>query len=373
MIRKEWIIEYFDYEKGDVNELLSLFNTEYGPVDPSKPEYFKWYCLDNPAGRAIVTTALDPDTSKLVGEWWLIPQRTKFPGGERVGSVGMNALVAREYRGLGIINSLGNSPENPILEQGVDFTMAFPNRHLNFVFKVSIKLNEWASAGLLGLYALPLDPELFEHTRLRKYPFASRIIKTISGLTWPLLFSPRKIKHPNAKISIVEKTGFDDQFTLFWNKVKDKYPLWFVRDASFLTWRYIENPCRQYNILVAMKHEEMIGYLILRRGIIRKFPVGAIVDLVVEPTERGDLAAQLLVREAVMRFRKEKLSLSVCVMRPRAQEEKAIKHQGYRQIPKAISPQKVDMSIKTFSEDCPRELIYNVNNWYVTLGDFDIV
>ena len=373
MEKKEWKITYFDFSKDDLDDLLSLFKEQYGSVDPSNPEYFKWYCLENPAGKALIPIVIDPETTKIIGEWWGIPTQTKYPNGEMLGSVGMNVVIARKYRGMKVIDVLAVPLLEQNTERGINFSINFPNKRMAKVFKLVPSLKDWFSVGMLGMYALPLDPAILDNTRMSKNPIILSVVKIIASLIFPILFFHRKTNKVGKNIQILEISTFDEKFDQFWKKVKDKYPFWFKRDASFLTWRYKENPLRKYAALVAMENDEMIGYIILRTGMIKKFSLGAIVDLVVEPTARGDLAAQKLVHEAILRFRKEKLSVSVFINRPGTQEEKAIKHQGYRLLPGALSPEQVEMYIRFFPNAIPIDLMKDINNWYITLGDFDIV
>ena len=370
LFRKDWKIEAFDYDHGDLNELLGLFTEEYGAVDPAKPEYFQWYCQDNPAGKAVIPLARDPETGKLVGQFWAIPLRAKFPEGEFLGSVGMNALVAKANRRQGIISQLGHASPELIKARGIDFSMIFPNRRL---VKTRASLPEWLSIGFLSLYTLPLDVRLFDRTRLRKNPFALKLVKLLTLLMMPLLFRARKFRSSGSKIQIQEISSFDERFDQFWEKIKDKYPVLFVRDSLFLRWRYTENPCRQYTTLVALEEGEMVGYLILRCGQIRKFPVGAVLDILVEPSPRGDLAARMLVKTATDRFHKEGMYLAVSVIRRGVQEERALRLQGYVALPGAISPQQVETGIKLINPAVPTTDLLDLKNWYLTLGDFDIV
>ena len=93
-----WQCEILDPKEVDREELLGFLQEEYGPTGPAQADYFDWYCLQNPAGRAAVPTIRDPESGKLIGQYWLVPLRAEIDGQAHTGVLGVNILVHRDYR-----------------------------------------------------------------------------------------------------------------------------------------------------------------------------------------------------------------------------------------------------------------------------------
>lgn len=72
---------------------------------------------------------------------------------------------------------------------------------------------------------------------------------------------PRKISIDGMQIKSVEI--FDSSFDRFFEARQSSITFGLVKDSKYLTWRYLEHPDRDYQILVAFEQAEMVGYMVL--------------------------------------------------------------------------------------------------------------
>jgi hypothetical protein len=100
---------------------------------------------------------------------------------------------------------------------------------------------------------------------------------------------------------------------------------------------------------------------------------GLIVDLLVEPTQQGEQAAQALVAEATSFFIQEGMHLAGCLMLPTSQEFRALRRQGYWVCPKRLEPQPFPLTVRIYSDKVPRSLLQDLRCWHFTMGDYDVV
>jgi hypothetical protein len=117
----------------------------------------------------------------------------------------------------------------------------------------------------------------------------------------------------------------------------------------------------------------LAGYITLRSAEIRGFLVGAIVDFLVEPSERGGLAGNQLVAQATERLQARRLHLAAGLVGPGTQERRILRQQGFVALPHALHPQPVLVSFRKYVDTLPISIIHDIRNWHLTLGDFDIV
>ena len=122
-----WKLELFDPKVDAPDELLSLFSREYGKVDPANEKYYRWYCMDNPDGEAIIQIARDPFTNQIIGQDWVIPHRCNIAGKLYTGGIRVNAIVHPDYREKGVMSAILTQPNQALSDKGIDFLIALPN------------------------------------------------------------------------------------------------------------------------------------------------------------------------------------------------------------------------------------------------------
>jgi L-amino acid N-acyltransferase YncA len=188
----------------------------------------------------------------------------------------------------------------------------------------------------------------------------------------PLLFARKPILKQTNPLKIEQLDRFDERFDSFWGRIKDKYAIMTVRDQAFLTWRFAPVAGHTYHILAAMIGDELVGYTVLRiTDEIRGIPSGLVMDLLLEPGERGESAGQLLLEEAWQYFRKEKVWLAGGLAFPHTAEYAALLKCGYRPLPPRWAPRPFRIAFNCFSEDLPETSQVKKNDLFFTIADYE--
>ncbi len=369
MTNRPWTPHRY-YEEDDETPLLKLLALEYNESDVAKLRFFRWQYEQNPAGRAVIWIARDRKSKEVVGQAWVLPVRVQILDQIYMGSVIVNVVVHPSYRRQGMASTLGKLVFADCPRRGIDFTYTMPSP-ASYVLATTVYKSK--ELGQIPLLIRPLDwgalaAHRFGQTWLEHLARAGqRVLTEISEK------SGLARDHTGHSLRIDKVARFDDAFDAFWARVEQKYPVALVRDAAWLNWRYKDVPTRDYRALAAYDGQRLAGYAVTRFSMFQGVRTGLIVDLLVEPTQQGEQAAQALVAEATSFFIQEGLHLAGCLMLPTSQEFRALRRQGYWVCPKRLEPQPFPITVHIYSDKVPRSILQDLRCWHFTMGDYDVV
>jgi hypothetical protein len=175
-------------------------------------------------------------------------------------------------------------------------------------------------------------------------------------------------------VVVKEIHSFDDRFDRFWEKVKQTQNVWICRTSQFLNWRYIHSPLSKYWIyeVEGETTREILGYVVISEGERFGLRLGLIIDLVVLPG-RIDIAS-ILVRRGIDCLQEIKADAVGCLMLKHQPVVRALKENGMLYVPHRFSPRMFHVTVAPLTTDEKFNIfIANAKNWYLTLGDTDIV
>jgi hypothetical protein len=98
-----------------------------------------------------------------------------------------------------------------------------------------------------------------------------------------------------------------------------------------------------------------------------------IVDGLVNASEEGRDAAHALIRHATSAFLKEGLALAGSLMPRNAPFAAALRRAGYWICPEALLPQPFPVIIRWHGAAEPPPGLFDLDRWYLTMGDYDAV
>jgi acyl transferase domain-containing protein/acyl-CoA synthetase (AMP-forming)/AMP-acid ligase II len=149
-----------------------------------------------------------------------------------------------------------------------------------------------------------------------------------------------------------------------WHRVASGYGSLSVRDASFLSWRFMQCPIHHYSIYGAWQNGQLAGYIVTRTGTRNGMLFGMIVDLLAARHDRDTLRA--LIAHAVQTFRTQSVDVVECLVATHASETRTELRRAGLWITKSDSERLV----------CPtsasQESLIRATDWYCTLGDSDL-
>ena len=370
-----WQAYQFDYSNPeDLKRILDLIRFDYGETDKAFLEYFRWEYEDNPAGKAVIWLAKYKD--EVIGQYIVNLMRFKIGEAIRTGAVAVNVLVREDFRKKGVYIYLENKTYETCTQQGVDFTYGFPNKN---VYKTYIRQLREDVIGTVPLFIKPVKIRLL----LEKYyknkfiirafaPFLYLILKVKDLIIALFSFSRRPGFYKNYNIRKIE--GFDNRINSFWWAACEKYKNIMVRDMKFLNWRYFQNPRRKYEVYVVEDANQNIrAYVALRVALVGNVKTGFIVDMLSIGGEDDKHACHLLIRKAKEYFRKNSVYLIACLLWSGKNYYHLLKENGFFVCPRKFVPQPCQFVLKTHSKGINKKDIIDPQDWFISLGDFDIV
>lgn len=357
------------YSEVDVDGVVALSQAQPGKAAAITAEYVRWQYSANPAGMAQVALAKKSGSDRIVGVLWLIPLRIQVGEEVVLGSHTTYALVHPDYRRQGVFTAMIDHCRRYGQEAGCQFTYGLPapTSYPILVYRIG-----WQDVGQARLYLRPLNTSRLIRRRLGNGPIQGALA-TSGRAGERLLFRPRPVELQAARISVEEADTSDPALDDFWRRIRSKYPVMVVRDTRFLDWRYRQVPGRRYRVWAAWQDRQIVATIVLRSATVEGIACGMVTDFLVEPTEQGRLAGEVLLRHAVVQFRKEDLDLTGCLMLPHAEETELLRRQGYILCPRWLLPRPFPVLVAMYDGARQTETLQKLGCWFLTMGDSDAV
>ena len=367
MSQQSW--ELVRATEADLAKVHVLTRQVYGPDTLAHPDYWRWLTRDNPTGLAYAGVAKAND--EVVGAAMMVPAHAKVGDRQVLAYLSVNTVVRADFRRRGISSTLADWALEDSVKIGSEFT---------FLALGPSSKGSWRKSSLWKVVgpASPLMLKFLDVGAVLAYRgIKSRPIHWLAGAGYELI-SPflrrRWFNRPDPDLTISEVTSFDEHFDRFWERVRHKYSTLLVRDAAFLQWRYKDVPLKQARCLVATDGAgEIVAYIVFRGTDLRGIATGMILDLLIEPSERGRGAGNQLVAQATRQFKADRLALGVCLMFKHTDENKVLRDQGYIPCPRSLEPYPLTLLYKLPTDRIVQsEVVKSRDRWFFTLGDWGI-
>ena len=306
-------------------------------------EEFAWWFDRNPAGKGIVSLAVDD--GEVVGVAAMSFFRTVLDGSETRLAIPVNVATDPRYRGQGVFSALERENELVAATSGSPLTVTFPNgaSHPIFVSRLG-----WTDLPRLRLWAKPL-----------RIGAVVRYLSGRSGKRGRLgVPDSRRLAFRGLEVRPIER--FDADLTALGRRTAADYGNHFVRDAEYFNWRYLDSP-RDYRCFGAYRSDDLAGVAVVGHTFKHGVSAGFLADLVVTPGD-GD-AVRALLKRAVEEV---KGGADALVLLPSSSttERGALVRSGFGPTSKRLR------FIGKALQDGAR-LDERKGAWHFTLGDFD--
>lgn len=278
--------------------------------------------------------------------------------GTRVLAVqGVDLAVQKEHRRIDLFLGLMDCSVDAFSRGGALFAYGFPNEEAK---AVNESILGFTTVAMIPLHVKILDPFRWLAARLN----SERPDQTgTSELTFP----PGNESRPAGDFCISRCTSFDGRFDVFWENIRNDYPVMSVRDADRLNYRYAQAPGVRYEILCLESRDrrQIHGYAVLS---IKK-KKGKILDLMTA-RKGAPSAANFLLEHCMDWFRQKEVHAVDCWMLPHVHLYPAIKKAGFVNRMK----EKRVLQIKCLphaTAGLETSSIGNAANWHLCMGDSD--
>jgi len=363
----------FKYQPENLDETIEMTHEYYGDSWISDSGYLKWQYEANPAGPAIIRLARDVESDQLAGQYVVIPMRFKGYGELINGTLSLNTLTRQIYGGQGIFTGLAKAVYEDCSEQGALFCYGFPNPNSYPGFTKKLGFTDLGSVPLL---LRPLNTKALVRKKLGAL---------LASLSLPFHFF-YKVKDPlDDRYEVHPLTTSNlSEMNAFWAKVQDKYPIMGIRDADYLRWRYFDIPLRDYQVYGVRQRNcsELLGYIVGRCTEIADMSSGMIVDFLVDA--KHPAAGNYLVNTLLRFFVDGNMDLAGSLMMSHTEEARILKANGFFTCPKFLEPQPFPVvyrrvgplkkvTVNEGKTEMNNDPFLNINQWFLTMGDYDVI
>lgn len=349
------------YEEGDEQRIFKLINPQYG-ISAGHLSHWFWEHKENPMGSSHMVIA--EEGKQIVGYGAFT--RLKMKLGENIvtGSHGGEVIVHPDFRRKGVYSEMAQLQLNKALERGISLTYGFPNP-INR--KVLLK---HGFTDICDLLVLVKCRDAYTAI-IQKYPAlqgVGSLVKVVSTPFNPLFRAFFKTKKAIAspEFRIKEISFFDRRFNDLWKRASNSYKILVARDQEYLNWRFSKKPGKKYIVLSAEKKAEVLGYLVIAFEGSAKPKVGHIADIFVT-TEEPEVEQELL-GDAVKRLTEEGARIITCSTPKHSSLYKTLKKNGFIQ----GHSRHLVMAL-LYSGIVSESFFKDPTNWYITLGDSDLI
>ena len=340
----------------DLKGVLSLRRTVFGEMEKDKldPRFWQWEFMEGPVGKALIYIVEDGD--KIIGHFADLPWQFSVHRKVVRGTLSVDLMVFPAYRRKGIFEELGRYAIRRVKDEGNSFTTAYPIRKETIH---GFKKIGWQEIVRLPVLVYPIRFCGIVNRYLHFLPL-SLPIGGLVRILYNLLFVRRRRKE-DGRIEIEKVGELDSQFEHFWDKAISLYPIMGIRNRSYMTWRYLNHPTRDYTIYRAMEKEEMRGFIIIRKVDLLGFNSAVIVDLL---ALREDVL-MALVEEGIGYSQREGVDVLGFMVPETHPYYRLLRKHGFLRSPKTFR-------FMLYSHKVDKELL-DPKAWYVNWGDTDVI
>ncbi|MBW1989044.1 MAG: GNAT family N-acetyltransferase [Deltaproteobacteria bacterium] len=339
----DWTME--PYAPGDEEGILALRKAVFGNADPvrTRPEAWKWQFADNPAGHGFIMLA--KHGAKVVGQYAAIPTRMLVAGQPETWGFSCDTMVHPDYRRRGMFTDLALALyQHMDMEHGVFVVWGFPNENSlpGFIGRLGWKTVE----------ALPV--------RVGAHPLL---------MASPLLVATHRMQELTGRLarglSVERVRAFGPEFDELWDRHAPRDGVIQVRDAAFLSWRYLGLSAFGYRAYALRRASgALAGWFVLR-----SLPLFRVSSLVLVdwffPLLSAKQAVAVLAR---VRRHAAASGRAACVALFPARQASLARRAGFLAVPGRLSPKTFTLAGRNLPPG-----VENPSSWRTTLGDADIV
>lgn len=328
-------------------------------------DYWNWQNCRHPCGYSKIWF-IEDEKQKIIAQYVNIPVKLSINGSQAMGGATIDLLVDPNYRRQGLFKVLGNSAIDDLGKVGMDFQLAFPRRekvHNGFINRLN-----WTKIGVLPLLIRPMDL-----MGILEKKIGNKYVTGIMGWGRDAFrrFLNRVIrKRKKNKFIFKLMDNLPEKINELSRVFTDKFPISIIRDKPYLEWRYIQKPEGNYKILGIFNGDDLAGIIVLKTKRALNFEVGFIVDIL---SVLDGETIDSLIKEALKLFAKERVNFCVSVMTKNNIYYKYLKKNGFFCMPQKLNPMKYTLDAYVDSKKIDKKLFCEINNWFITIGDWDIL
>jgi len=343
-------VQIKQFELREKDALFSFLREVYADNDRQSDEQFwHWHYCESPfAGEDNIPLWIAKHGEEIVGQLGAIPVELNVDGETQRAAWILDLIIRIDFRRHGLAKKL-------VLAINELYPTMLGVNTMEQHAPAMLQSLGWVIAGKINRYSKLIFPGNAAR-QVSKVKILSKIVN--SGFSLVRLRFAR-----NPQVRKLER--FDSSFDTLQQNSTGQWKCAVVRDAKLLNWQYVDQPGKKFDIIGFYKDQELKGYIVLffrkkdANGVISK---AAITDISYHPDEPVKAVDELLKAALNLAAERQVGSLVTDVVDPLVEER--LRNFGFWRV-------KNPLQLMTRSEK-HQDLIYDIDNWFITRGDSDI-
>jgi hypothetical protein len=350
----------------DRDALIELMRVVFAETGAEKgpevgPEFWDWQFARQPANRMEIWVG--ESHGQIVAQVPGNVVRVKWRERELLATWVIDLLVHPAHRDKSMFVRVGRAFNQEMAATGVGICLGLPNKRS---MPASIRFLKYKLVNQVPVLVLPV--------RWGRLVGRAGIPTWASSLTGALAATGHRLTRlptPRAKgIMVREVTGFPEGTDDLWQRAAAPHTLIPVRDRQYLNWRYCDCPTRKYRIHVAESDGKLVGYLVHRVFEKDGMKIGALMDVLVDPGQKN--AVHALLGSGISALREQKVDAVMSLMQRDDFYYPALRRWGFVRVPERFNPRTFNFVCRILVPGLPEHELCAGENWFITLGDFDV-
>jgi len=355
------VLDNFDFSNG-FEELLPLIKAEYPTGEMGDSEYLDWEYFQNPLGTPEMVVARS-ESDEVVGQYVVIPQNYIVDGETVSGSLSLNTLTHKDFRGQGLFTRMALETYASCKVRGLDLTLGFPNMQSYPGFVRKLGFSHIGNAMLL-VRPLRLGALVKGALYRKRYP------KYGSYLERESLNRPGQHDVDEITISEFDVKQEAGLYRPFWETRRKLYNQT-DRSPQFLEWRYKNIPTRSYTLLKATKGGKLLAFAVLRVRVVYGMKAGFVIDFNCLPEEESMRAGKTLLEFSKSLMRSKGAVFMGALITPDCAEFDVLRKSGFFKAPGRFLPHDAPVIIRWNGAGDSAASLRTIRKWFLTFGDYD--
>lgn len=342
--------------EAEVEQNLELFQTLLNRNRNRKVgrNRFEWLYLYNPQGGARAWFVEDRRTGEPVAFTSVLPRLVKVDGTDIVCWNCCDFSVDRKYRTLGVALKLRKKAKECVDNGEVQALYAHPNDRMEVIHKKVGHLRIGQMRRFVKLLRSERQIEKFI-----KNKFLSSFLSPSANL---FLGVKDKLIKIDKRYSVqwLENQEFDDEYDCLFEEASRGYRILGDRRASYLNWRYGQNPLYLTHRVTIRNEGKLVGYVLfhLHKG------VAVLKDILCMP---DDNVLNTLLGHAIRMLRARRIDAISAIFMDKNPVVRSLEHLGFRRRPEVSS-----VYAYAREDDHIRRAWVDGKSWYMTVADRDL-